>query len=60
MPAILVEICFLSNEEERQDMISEKRKQATAKAIAEGIKNYYKQQQKEQEFYLHLVKHQLH
>ena len=48
MPAILVEIGFLSNEEERQDMISEKRKQATAKAIAEGIKNYYKQQQKEQ------------
>ncbi len=44
MPAILVEIGFISNEDERQDMISEKRKQATAKAIAEGIKNYYKQQ----------------
>lgn len=48
VPAILVEIGFISNEEEREDMISEKRKQATAKAIAEGIKNYYKQQQKEQ------------
>ena len=45
MPAILVEIGFISNEEERQDLISEKRKQATAKAIAEGIKNYYKQKQ---------------
>ena len=48
MPAILVEIGFISNEAEREEMISEKRKQATAKAIAEGIKNYYKQQQKEQ------------
>lgn len=48
VPAILVEIGFISNEEEREDMISEKRKQATAKAIVEGIKNYYKQQQKEQ------------
>ena len=48
MPAILVEIGFISNEEEREDLISEKRKQATAKAIVEGIKNYYKQQQKEQ------------
>ncbi len=48
VPAILVEIGFISNEEEREDLISEKRKQATAKAIVEGIKNYYKQQQKEQ------------
>lgn len=48
MPAILVEIGFISNEDERQDMLTDKRKQATAKAIAEGIKNYYKQQQKEQ------------
>ena len=48
MPAILVEIGFISNEDERNDLISDKRKQATAKAIAEGIKNYYKQQQQEQ------------
>ncbi len=48
VPAILVEIGFISNEEEREDLISDKRKQATAKAIVEGIKNYYKQQQKEQ------------
>ena len=46
MPAILVEIGFISNDKEREDMITEKRKQATAKAIAEGIVNYYKQQQK--------------
>lgn len=48
MPAILVEIGFISNENEREDLISDKRKQATAKAIVEGIENYYKQQQKEQ------------
>lgn len=46
MPAVLVEIGFISNEEERAELVSEKRKQATAKAIAEGIMNYYKQQQK--------------
>lgn len=44
MPAILVEIGFISNETEREDMVSEKRKQATARAITEGIENYYKQQ----------------
>ena len=41
-PAILVEIGFISNEGERAELISEKRKQATAKAIAEGIQNYFK------------------
>ena len=46
MPAILVEIGFISNDQERADMVSVKRKQATAKSIAEGIMNYYKQQQK--------------
>ncbi len=44
MPAILVEIGFLSNDAERAELISEKRKQTTATAIAEGIINYYKQQ----------------
>jgi len=43
MPAILVEIGFLSNDAERLQLISEKRKQATAKAIAEGVQNYFKQ-----------------
>ena len=42
-PAILVEIGFLSNDAERADLLSEKRKQATAKAIADGIQNYFKQ-----------------
>lgn len=44
MPAILVEIGFISNETERTEMVKDKRKQATAKGIAEGIMTYYKQQ----------------
>lgn len=40
-PAILVEIGFISNEGERAELVSEKRKQATAKAIAEGVQNYF-------------------
>ena len=42
MPAILCEIGFLSNESERNDLITEKRKQKTAKAIADGIIEYLK------------------
>lgn len=41
-PAILVEIGFISNAGERAELVSEKRKQATAKAIAEGVQNYFK------------------
>ncbi len=41
-PAILVEIGFISNSSERAELISDKRKQATAKAIAEGVENYFK------------------
>lgn len=41
-PAILVEIGFLSNPTERAQLVSESRKQATAKAIAEGIDDYFK------------------
>ncbi len=41
-PAILVEIGFISNEGERAELVSNKRKQATAKAIAEGVENYFK------------------
>lgn len=41
-PAILVEIGFLSNPSERVQLVSESRKQATAKAIAEGIDDYFK------------------
>lgn len=42
VPAVLVEIGFLSNEAERNELISESRKQKTAKAIAEGIIEYLK------------------
>ena len=42
VPAVLVEIGFLSNPEERAEIITEKRKQATAKAIADGIIEYLK------------------
>ena len=48
MPAILVEIGFISNETERTELVKDKRKQATAKAIAEGIMNYYVQHQQQQ------------
>lgn len=43
MPAILCEIGFLSNENERNDMLTEARKNKTAKAIAEGIMEYLKE-----------------
>ncbi len=41
-PAVLCEIGFLSNPEERNEIITDKRKQQTAKAIAEGIIDYLK------------------
>jgi len=41
-PAILCEIGFLSNETERNDIITDSRKQKTAKAIADGIIEYLK------------------
>ena len=44
-PAILVEIGFISNSAEREQLVGEKRKQATAKSIADGIQNYFKQNQ---------------
>ena len=34
---------FISNSEERVQLVGEKRKQATAKAIADGVQNYFKQ-----------------
>ncbi len=40
VPAVLCEIGFLSNPEERNELITESRKQKTAKAIAEGIIEY--------------------
>jgi len=41
-PAVLCEIGFLSNNVERNELITESRKQKTAKAIAEGIIEYLK------------------
>lgn len=43
-PAILIEIGFISNDAERAQLVSEKRKADTAKSIVEGINNYFKQQ----------------
>lgn len=40
VPAVLVEIGFISNDAERAELVSEARKQATAKAIADGILRY--------------------
>ena len=42
-PAILIEIGFISNSEERAQLIGESRKQATAQAIADGIQKYLQQ-----------------
>ena len=42
VPAILVEMGFLSNVDERNELITDSRKQKTAKAIAEGIIEYLK------------------
>ena len=41
-PAVLCEIGFLSNQEERNELITDSRKQRTARAIAEGIIEYLK------------------
>ena len=41
-PAILVETGFISNPSERAQLITESRKKATAKAIVEGIDEYFK------------------
>lgn len=46
VPAILVEIGFISNDRERAELVSEQRKQQTAKAIADGILIYLSQQNK--------------
>ena len=45
VPAILVETGFISNAEERSELITDTRKKKTAKAIAEGIIEYIKSQQ---------------
>ena len=40
VPAILVEIGFISNDAERAELVSEQRKRQTAKAVTEGILKY--------------------
>ncbi len=42
VPAVLVETGFLSNPQERAELITEKRKQMTAKSITDGIIEYLK------------------
>lgn len=42
-PAILIEIGFISNSDERDQLIGENRKQATAQSIADGIQKYLQQ-----------------
>lgn len=44
IPAILCEIGFISNTEEQKLLVTEKRKQETAKAIVEGVLNYFGQE----------------
>ncbi len=44
IPAVLCEIGFISNEEEQKLLTTEKRKQETAKAIVEGVLNYFAQE----------------
>ena len=44
-PAILVEMGFISNTAERGQLVTDERKQDTAKAIMEGINNYFKSAQ---------------
>lgn len=41
-PAVLLEIGFISNPQERAQIVTESRKNATAKAIVEGIDAYFK------------------
>ena len=42
-PAILMEIGFISNDKERAELNGSSRKKATAKAIVEGVENYFDQ-----------------
>lgn len=44
IPAILCEIGFISNEQEQKQLITEKRKKETARAIVEGVLNYFGQE----------------
>ncbi len=41
VPAVLLEIGFISNDKERAELVTKRRQQATAEAIAEGIIEYF-------------------
>ena len=43
VPAVLMEIGFISNSAERAELNGSSRKKATAKAIVEGVENYFDQ-----------------
>lgn len=45
-PSVLLELGFISNDKERNALLTEDRKQRSAEAIAEGIINYLNTQQK--------------
>ena len=45
-PAVLLELGFISNDEERNLLISEKRQKTSAQAIADGIVNYLMENKK--------------
>lgn len=48
-PAVLLELGFISNEQERSMLTSEKRQSLSADAISQGIYNYLMEQQKQDE-----------
>lgn len=42
-PAILIEVGFLSNEEERRELLTPERQNATVKAVADGLIRYFQE-----------------
>ena len=48
-PAVLLELGFISNERERNELISEQRQMNSAQAIADGITEYLTEQQENEE-----------
>jgi N-acetylmuramoyl-L-alanine amidase len=41
-PAVLIEVGFISNADERNRLLDKKRQEEGAKAISDGIVNYFK------------------
>ena len=42
-PAILIEVGFLSNEEERRELLTPERQNATVKAVTDGLIRYFQE-----------------